>query len=132
MYSRTGQLAAASRRSAVKLLGLTIAVGFTVATFAAIADADAISTAEQADKKAGISAPSIAEAKAIAEAGFIYGLPIVMNYAVMQEFSVDKNSGQFKAPFNTMYNDAAVFTYKDTVSMNMVSDGKSGIPEQVI
>jgi hypothetical protein len=122
MYSRTGRLAAASRRSAVKLLGLTIAVGFTVATFAAIADADAISTAEQADKKAGISAPSIAETKAIAEAGFIYGLPIVMNYAVMQEFAVDKNSGQFKAPFNTMYNDAAVFTYKDTAVVTPNSD----------
>jgi hypothetical protein len=25
-----------------------------------------------------------------------------MNYAVMQEFSVDKNSGQYKAPFNTI------------------------------
>jgi hypothetical protein len=53
---------------------------------------DAISTAEQADKKAGIAAPSIAETRAIAEEGFIYGLPIVMNYAVMNEFSIDKNS----------------------------------------
>ena len=33
-----------------------------------------------------------AETKAIAEEGFIYGLPIVMNYAVMYEYSVDKNS----------------------------------------
>ena len=30
--------------------------------------------------------PGIAETKAIAEEGFIYGLPIVMNYAVMYEF----------------------------------------------
>lgn len=71
-----------------------------------IADADAISTAEQADKQAGLPAPSIADTKAIAEAGFIYGLPIVMNYAVMQEFAVDKDSGQYKAPFNTIFNDA--------------------------
>ncbi len=35
-----------------------------------------------------------AETKAIAEEGFIYGLPIVMNYAVMYEYCVDKNSGQ--------------------------------------
>jgi hypothetical protein len=32
------------------------------------------------------------ETKAIAEEGFIYGLPIVMNYGVMYEYSVDKNS----------------------------------------
>jgi len=41
-----------------------------------------------------------AETKVIAEEGFIYGLPIVMNYAVMYEYAVDRNSGQFKAPFN--------------------------------
>ena len=37
--------------------------------------------------------PSIRESKAIAEEGFIYGLPIVMNYAVMYEYVVDRNSG---------------------------------------
>src|SRR5436190_452894 len=49
---------------------------------------DSISIAEQADKKAGVAAPGIEETKAIAEEGFIYGLPIVMNYAVMNEFCV--------------------------------------------
>jgi hypothetical protein len=122
MHSKTGRLTAASRRSAVKLLGLALAIGFTIATFVAIADADAISAAEQADKKASIPPPSIAETKAIAEEGFIYGLPIVMNYAVMQEFSVDKSSGQYKAPFNTMFNDARVFTYKDTAVVTPNSD----------
>ena len=43
--------------------------------------------------------PGIIEAKDIAEAGFIYGLPIVMNYGIMYEYAVDRNSGQFKAPF---------------------------------
>src|SRR3979490_246549 len=57
--------------------------------------------------------PSIIEAKNIAEEGFIYGLPIVMNYAVMYEYSVDRNSGQFKAPFNQIKNEPNVFTYKD-------------------
>jgi len=37
-----------------------------------------------------------------------------MNYAVMYEYSVDKNSGQFKAPFNQIKNEARVYTYKDT------------------
>ena len=38
-----------------------------------------------------------AETRAIAEEGFIYGLPIVMNYAVMYAYAVDRDSGQFKA-----------------------------------
>ena len=60
--------------------------------------------------------PDIRAAKDIAEAGFIYGLPIVMNYAVMNEYAVNKNSGQYKAPFNQIKNEARVFTYKDTAS----------------
>jgi hypothetical protein len=66
--------------------------------------------------------PSILEAKAIAEEGFIYGLPIVMNYAVMYEFAVDRNSSQFKAPFNQINNLAHVATYKDTAVVTPNSD----------
>jgi hypothetical protein len=83
---------------------------------------DPVSSAEQADKKAGISAPSTAETKAIAEEAFIYGLPIVVNYAVMNEYCVDKNSGQYKASFNTIFNEARVFTYKDTAVVTPNSD----------
>jgi hypothetical protein len=83
---------------------------------------DAISAAKQADEKAGIAAPGIAEIKAIAEDGFIYGLPIVMNYAVMYEYAVDRNSGQFKAPFNQIRNEARVYTYKDTAVITPNSD----------
>src|SRR5437762_12156802 len=54
------------------------------------------------------------KAKDIAEAGFIFGLPIVMNYGVMYEYAVDRNSGQFKATFNHINNEARVFTYNDT------------------
>src|SRR5213595_3210671 len=63
-----------------------------------------------------------AETKAIAEEGFIYGLPIVMNYAVMYEFAVDRTSGQFKAPFNQIDNMARVATYKDTAVVTPNSD----------
>jgi hypothetical protein len=63
-----------------------------------------------------------AESRAIAEDGFIYGLPIVMNYAVTSEYAVDRNSAQFKAPFNQMYNEARVFTYKDTAVVTPNSD----------
>jgi hypothetical protein len=66
--------------------------------------------------------PDLREAKAIAEEGIIYGLPIVMNYAVMYEYSVDRNSGQYKAPFNQIHNEARVFTYKDTAVITPNSD----------
>jgi hypothetical protein len=62
------------------------------------------------------------ETKAIAEEGFIYGLPIVMNYAVMYEYAVDKDSSQFKAPFNHIKNEARVYTYQDTAVITPNSD----------
>jgi hypothetical protein len=63
-----------------------------------------------------------AETKAIAEEAFIYGLPLVMNYAVMYEYAVDKKSSQFKAPFNGIYNMHRVATYKDTAIITPNSD----------
>jgi hypothetical protein len=63
-----------------------------------------------------------AETKAIAEEGFIYGLPIVMNYAVMYEFAVDSKGSQFKAPFNQILNLHRVSTYKDTAVVTPNSD----------
>ena len=66
--------------------------------------------------------PGFLKAKDVAEAGFIYGLPIVMNYAVMYEYAVDRNSGQFKAPFNQIKNEPNVFTYKDTAIPTPNSD----------
>lgn len=39
--------------------------------------------------------PSVEEARAIGDEGFIHGLPIVMNYSVMYEFAIDQNSSQY-------------------------------------
>ena len=79
---------------------------------------DSISQTENTEK----AKPSLAETKAIAEEGFIYGLPIVMNYAVMYDYVVDRNSGQWKAPFNKISNEDRVFTYKDTSIITPNSD----------
>ncbi len=100
------------------------AVLFAVATMliAGCGRDDSISQAEKKDAAQGVLAPSIEETKAIAEEGFIYGLPIVMNYAVQYAFAVDRDSGQFKAPFNQIHNDANVFTYKDTAIVTPNSD----------
>jgi hypothetical protein len=69
-----------------------------------------------------VATPGIAATRAIAEEGFIYGLPLVMNYAVMQEYAVDKSNPQFKAPFNQLKNEPDVFTYKDTTIVTPNSD----------
>jgi hypothetical protein len=45
-----------------------------------------------------------------------------MNYAVMQEFAVDKNTGQFKAPFNEIKNQHHVSTPEDTAVITPNSD----------
>ena len=83
---------------------------------------DPIAQADKQDAAKGVPAPGIAETKAIAEEAFIYGLPLVMNYAVMNEFVLDKNSGQYKGPFNEIVNEARVFTYKDTAVVTPNSD----------
>ncbi len=83
---------------------------------------DPVAQAAKKDVAASLPAPSIAEVKAIAEEGFIYGLPIVMNYAVQYAYAVDRNSGQFKAPFNQIANEHRVFTYKDTAVVTANSD----------
>jgi hypothetical protein len=83
---------------------------------------DPIAQAGKSGSAVGVPAPGIAETKAIAEEAFIYGLPIVMNYAVMNEFVVDKNSGQYKGPFNAIHNEARVFTYEDTAVVTPNSD----------
>jgi hypothetical protein len=83
---------------------------------------DPIAKAEKKEAAKGISAPGIAETKAIAEEAFIYGLPIVMNYAVMYEYAVDTKSSQFKAPFNQIYNMTRVATPADTAIITPNSD----------
>jgi hypothetical protein len=67
---------------------LLVAIG--VALFMGCAKRNAaISQTEMKHAAQGVPAPNIAETKAIAEEGFIYGLPLVMNYAIMTAYSLD-------------------------------------------
>ena len=59
---------------------------------------DAINQAEKNDVAQGVPAPSIADTKAIAQEGFVWGLPLVMNYAVMNEYAIDTTSRNTKRP----------------------------------
>ncbi len=78
--------------------------------------------ASQAKNGANIDALSNEEFREIVTEGYIYGLPIVMNYAVMYDYSVDSQSEQYKAPFNEIKNEARVYTYKDTAVVSPNSD----------
>jgi hypothetical protein len=98
---------------------------FAITALAVVGCGKKDDTVTEAAKKAvaaGVPAPSLAEVKAIAEEGFVYGLPIVMNYAVMHQYVIDKESGQYKSPFNTIYNEHRVFTYEDTAIPTPNSD----------
>lgn len=66
--------------------------------------------------------PLHGQVKPIAEEAFIYGFPMVMNYAVIYESFIDKASSQYKCPINQLYNTARVFTPKDTAVVTPNSD----------
>ena len=83
---------------------------------------DPVAQAARADAAKACPRRASPQTKAIAEEGFIYGLPLVMNYAVMNEFAVDTKSSQFKAPFNQLHNDARVATPADTAVITPNSD----------
>src|SRR5580692_11427872 len=57
-----------------------------------------------------------------AEDAFIYGFPMVMNYAVFHQYFMDKSDPAFKAPLNQIWNAPNVFTYKDTAIVTPNSD----------
>ena len=66
--------------------------------------------------------PSADEITAIAREATIYALPMLMNYGVMYAYAIDVGGPQYKAPFNTLYSEANVFTYKDTAVVTPNSD----------
>jgi len=72
--------------------------------------------------------PSMAHAQVakgraeLAEEAFIYGFPMVMNYAVFHDYFIDKSSPSFKAPVNQLYNTARVYTPQDTTIVTPNSD----------
>ena len=100
--------------SKVKLLRWLVFLFSATLLFSGCSEkADPVAQADKRDVAAGIQTPSISEVKAIAEEGFIYGLPLVTNYAINYDFFVNRNSGQWKAPFNKIFSESRVFTYKD-------------------
>src|SRR5215471_16389656 len=53
---------------------------------------------------------------------YIYGFPMIAAYKAMYQFAIDKSNSQFKAPFNTIWNDSKTFTPKDTAIVTPNAD----------
>ena len=83
---------------------------------------DAINQAEKRDAINGVPVPGLRETKEIAQEGLIFGLPIVMYYTSAYELFVDPTSSQYKAPIGQLFNEARVFTPKDTAVITPNSD----------
>lgn len=63
-----------------------------------------------------------AEARAIAKAVTIYGFPLVDNYRIQYSYFVDRGSPEFKASWNTIVNNARVYTPDDKAIQTPNSD----------
>lgn len=62
------------------------------------------------------------EAREIAKEAYIYGNPMVDNYRIQYAYFVDKQSPEYKAPWNQIYNMARVFTSDDKAIQTANSD----------
>lgn len=62
------------------------------------------------------------EARDIVKEMYVYGFPLVDNYRVLHSFAVDAKSPEYKAPFNTIKNEARVFTPDDKTIQTPNSD----------
>lgn len=62
------------------------------------------------------------EAKKIAKDAFIYGFPMVMNYKTLYANVINKNSGDYKGPFNEKSCESRLFTPEDRAIVTPNSD----------
>jgi len=62
------------------------------------------------------------EARAIAKDAYIWGFPLVDSYRIQYSYFVDKDGPEFKAPWNTIYNNARVYTPDDKAIQTPNSD----------
>jgi hypothetical protein len=62
------------------------------------------------------------EARAIAKEATIYGFPLLDNYRIQYSYFVDRSSPEFKATWNTLVNNARVYTPDDKAIQTPNSD----------
>jgi len=78
-------------RYAIKMLSISVLLAFPA-------------SAAELDRK---------EATEIAKEAYIYGVPMVSDYATIYAFSINAKSPEYKGPFNSVLNVARVFTPED-------------------
>src|SRR5215471_7446213 len=66
--------------------------------------------------------PPPTEARAIAKEAYVYGFPLVDHYRIQYAYFVDTQDKEYKAPWNTIYNNARVYTPDDTAIQAPNSD----------
>lgn len=65
---------------------------------------------------------SAQEVRAIAKEATIYGFPLVDNYRIQYSYFVDRGGPEFKANWNTLFNNARVYTPDDKAIQSPNSD----------
>jgi hypothetical protein len=63
-----------------------------------------------------------AEARTIVKEATIYGFPLVDNYRIQHSYFEDEGGPEYKAPWNTIYNNARVYTPDDKAVQTPNSD----------
>jgi hypothetical protein len=73
---------------------------------------------------AGAQAQSVssAEVRAIAKEAYVYGFPLVDSYRIQYSYFVDRGGPEFKAAWNTIFNNARVYTPDDKAIQTPNSD----------
>lgn len=69
-----------------------------------------------------MEALSADEVRAIAREAYTYGWPMLENFNTLFAYVLDEGGAKFKAPFNTIHNEARCFTPADTVIVTPNSD----------
>ncbi|MCG5076146.1 DUF1254 domain-containing protein [Paraburkholderia tagetis] len=89
---------------ALLLVGASCALGFAV--------------------RATAAAPAVSpeEVRAIARDAYIYGYPVIDNYRIQYSYFADKQSPEYKGPWNTIHNSAHVYTPDDKAMQTPNSD----------
>jgi len=62
------------------------------------------------------------EARAIAKEAYIYGFPLIDNYRIQYSYFIDRGGPEYKAPWNTVFNNARVYTPDDKAIQTPNSD----------
>ena len=62
------------------------------------------------------------EVRAIAKEAVIWGFPLVDNYRIQYSYFVDRGGPEYKAPWNTLFNNARVYTPEDKAVQTPNSD----------